>query len=230
MKKYLLNSLIIVMAGAKFCFGQNISPDQFRIGDIVDEKYAAFGLGTYREGQEHAYHVKFIGDVAGLKLICFYKDEGANPIMNPEEIELFLLKHGNIIDRRHERFGREKSPEFEILHDIFIQYIELKHKWFSNEADNQTYNPDEDHIDGLRFVVKEGKMVPLASLSKSELRIYRNLIFAKYGYIFKSEDLNAYFRATNWYKPNRDINVEQVVTEKDKELVNTMLKLESDSK
>ena len=41
----------------------------------------------------------------------------------------------------------------------------------------------------------------LSSFAKSELRILRNSIFAKHGYIFKSEDLKMYFSQFEWYKP-----------------------------
>lgn len=42
----------------------------------------------------------------------------------------------------------------------------------------------------------------LSGLTKSELRIARNEIFARYGFIFKSTDLQNYFNAQSWYYPN----------------------------
>ena len=39
----------------------------------------------------------------------------------------------------------------------------------------------------------------LKGLSKSELRIKRNEIFARHGYIFKSKDLQDYFSKQDWY-------------------------------
>lgn len=41
----------------------------------------------------------------------------------------------------------------------------------------------------------------ISSLSKSQLRILRNEIYARHGYIFKSADLKAYFGRYEWYKP-----------------------------
>lgn len=41
----------------------------------------------------------------------------------------------------------------------------------------------------------------LLGLSKQELRILRNEIFARHGYIFKSQDLRGYFSTKDWYKP-----------------------------
>lgn len=41
----------------------------------------------------------------------------------------------------------------------------------------------------------------IRSLSKPQLRILRNEIYARHGYIFKSADLKAYFSKYPWYKP-----------------------------
>lgn len=42
----------------------------------------------------------------------------------------------------------------------------------------------------------------LVGFSKAELRIARNEIYARHGYIFKSEDLQDYFSSQAWYSPN----------------------------
>lgn len=41
----------------------------------------------------------------------------------------------------------------------------------------------------------------LSYLTKEELRIARNEIYARHGYIFKSNDLKEYFSNTSWYQP-----------------------------
>jgi len=40
----------------------------------------------------------------------------------------------------------------------------------------------------------------LTELNKEDLRVYRNTIYAKYGYIFKTTDLREYFSQFSWYK------------------------------
>jgi hypothetical protein len=37
--------------------------------------------------------------------------------------------------------------------------------------------------------------------SKMQLKIMRNEVYARYGYIFKAKDMNAYFTAQQWYRP-----------------------------
>jgi serine/threonine protein kinase len=51
--------------------------------------------------------------------------------------------------------------------------------------------------------------------SRVELRIMRNEIFARYGYIFKSEDLRDYFNSQDWYSPRFD-NVNDMLTDLEK--------------
>lgn len=44
-------------------------------------------------------------------------------------------------------------------------------------------------------------------LSKNEIFVLRNLIFAKHGYIFKNVKLNNFFQQQSWYVPNRTYNL-----------------------
>ncbi|WP_203363357.1 YARHG domain-containing protein [Bacillus sp. REN10] len=46
----------------------------------------------------------------------------------------------------------------------------------------------------------------IAGLTKSELRLARNEIFARHGYMFKSKDLQNYFNNQSWYSPNPNFN------------------------
>lgn len=45
----------------------------------------------------------------------------------------------------------------------------------------------------------------LSSLSQKELSYLRNHIYAVHGYIFKSQELNAYFSQFDWYHPNPSV-------------------------
>jgi hypothetical protein len=58
-----------------------------------------------------------------------------------------------------------------------------------------------------------------------ELRIMRNEIYAKYGYIFKSEDLSKYFNKKSWYEP-RFNDVSDQLTPIEKENVTIIKSME----
>ncbi len=53
---------------------------------------------------------------------------------------------------------------------------------------------------------KNIKQDELTYLNDNQLRLYRNAFFAKDGYIFKSKDLQNYFKKFDWYKENNDFN------------------------
>lgn len=55
----------------------------------------------------------------------------------------------------------------------------------------------------------------LALLDSKELRLLRNSIYAKYGYMFSSQDLVTYFSRFSWYKPLMK-NVDDFLTDIDK--------------
>ncbi|WP_054636080.1 YARHG domain-containing protein [Thalassobacillus sp. C254] len=46
----------------------------------------------------------------------------------------------------------------------------------------------------------------LRGLTKDQLRIARNEIYARNGYVFNSKDLRQYFSSKSWYVPNRFYN------------------------
>lgn len=66
----------------------------------------------------------------------------------------------------------------------------------------------------------------LESKSLAELRVMRNEIFAKHGYIFKSQDLTEHFSNMDWYKPELS-DVNHLLTEIDKTNIDLILKQEA---
>lgn len=49
-----------------------------------------------------------------------------------------------------------------------------------------------------------------AELTKAELRIARNAIYAQHGYAFKSKDLQDYFQQFDWYIPDPNIMLDEI--------------------
>jgi hypothetical protein len=65
----------------------------------------------------------------------------------------------------------------------------------------------------------------LRGKSKQELKLMRNEIFARHGYIFKSPELNDYFRKKPWYKPQHD-DVNGLLSPEERQNVELIKKLE----
>jgi len=59
-----------------------------------------------------------------------------------------------------------------------------------------------------------------------ELKIMRNEIFARYGYIFKSPEMRDYFKYEKWYVPTYD-NVDNMLTDVEKKNIELIKRYES---
>lgn len=64
-----------------------------------------------------------------------------------------------------------------------------------------------------------------SNISKENLRLFRNLIYARNGYIFKSADLQKFFNSCSWYKPDPDFN-ETGIRKDEKDFIELMKKFE----
>lgn len=67
----------------------------------------------------------------------------------------------------------------------------------------------------------------VSSLSKTDLRLLRNSIYANKGFVFKDKELNEYFLNQYWYFPNPNLPYEQIIlTEAEKAIVAIIIGLE----
>ena len=71
----------------------------------------------------------------------------------------------------------------------------------------------ETDILGSRYLRLD--IFSLSQLNNSNLRLLRNMIYARHGYRFNSTDLIAYFGSFDWYTPKFD-NVDSLLTDIDK--------------
>ena len=76
------------------------------------------------------------------------------------------------------------------------------------------------------YVESEGKFKSLQDVEEKELKILRNRIFAKHGYIFKNEFYTNYFTDFAWYTPQHD-NVDHLLTTEEKALADHIKILEN---
>jgi hypothetical protein len=67
--------------------------------------------------------------------------------------------------------------------------------------------------------------VDIAGFSRYELKIMRNEIYARYGYIFKSKEMRNYFTAQSWYSP-RYSDVSSFLSETEKKNIELIKRYE----
>lgn len=82
-------------------------------------------------------------------------------------------------------------------------------KWVgAASTPSDTRNPLEDPslLDKLLSIEQ------LADMSRRDLRILRNTIYARHGYVFKSVLLTDYFQGTDWYKPDSEFTPKRLTS------------------
>lgn len=131
-----------------------------------------------------------------------------------------------------------------IISSIYSQNFE-KNK-YSTEIDCEypfTYQQAErlksaaEDIDLLRYktIIRNGIIeeiekpylndLQLGVLTKTELKLFRNIFYAKKGYIFADEDLTKYFNQFEWYKPKtKDV----IFTDLEKTAINRIKRFENE--
>ncbi|RPI76981.1 MAG: YARHG domain-containing protein [Desulfobacteraceae bacterium] len=77
------------------------------------------------------------------------------------------------------------------------------------------------------FLLEGSEEYYVSELSKAELNILRNTIFARHGYIFKKREIETFFMARSWYKP---ISKTIKLTEIDQKNLNFIMMLENPEK
>lgn len=76
------------------------------------------------------------------------------------------------------------------------------------------------------FELKENDLPDYSTVTKKTLRLFRNLIFARNGYVFKSKDLQDYFNSCTWYNPKHQFN-ENDMRKDEKDFISLMQIYES---
>ncbi len=111
------------------------------------------------------------------------------------------------LNQQEQAMQAEKQADLEKeLAEKNAELERLKDQGASNASSQQTF-----HARGFGDYpeASERKLTydDVARLNKFELKIMRNEIFARYGYIFKTQDMKNHFSTQRWYQPSyADVN------------------------
>ena len=73
--------------------------------------------------------------------------------------------------------------------------------------------------------------IEISEMTSANLRLLRNEIFARHGYIFKSQELTNYFSKFDWYQPKLTSDqVDKKLSETDRYNISLIKSLENDKK
>ncbi|MCB0476890.1 MAG: YARHG domain-containing protein [Crocinitomicaceae bacterium] len=118
------------------------------------------------------------------------------------------------------------SPEGKIIHPetnrkfSFTKFVYIDETYFQGCFCKFT---------GEEFEEGGAEIVKTAHLSLEDLDVMRNEIFAEYGYIFKSEKWQKYFKQFDWYQPKHE-NVDDQLSEMDKANIKVIVEMQKQMK
>ena len=145
-------------------------------------------------------------------------------------VALFMLFKGS--DDSHQSANQEQSKNVIQSNDTQNNNaqsgnnVQLDNKTQTN--DNEPTNTDAqpnipgDYPDARIRVLTASE---LSGYSKRELKLMRNEIFARHGYIFKTEDMKKYFSSKQWYEPKYN-DVNSMLTDIEQQNIGTIKQLE----
>ncbi|KAA1241029.1 YARHG domain-containing protein [Aquimarina sp. RZ0] len=96
--------------------------------------------------------------------------------------------------------------------------------FLSCKGQNETTEQTKQIATSFEFLSEE----VLKTKTKEELRLIRNEVFARKGYVFKSDDLNQYFKTKSWYTP--DATVKVTLSDEEQSYIDRVKNIENPSK
>lgn len=130
------------------------------------------------------------------------------------------------------------SPNFMLSKDIelvdWYNPKEKKEAYTHDDGKKQTYTSQiyraaSDQIYKINASKQKLTEANLKNLSKLDLEIIRNTIFARHGYSFRKETYRNFFEYTDWYVPVSN-NVDQEITPLEKENIALLQRMEKYAK
>jgi hypothetical protein len=102
-----------------------------------------------------------------------------------------------------------RAANFKPAEDLSINFWHLHNEW-NLWCDKPVKN---DFSDITQFIWGEAPEVVISKLTNEQLRLYRNLNYARMGYDFKDADLKKAFSKYNWYLPDPALKANAVPEE-----------------
>ena len=183
----------------------------FNIGDTIefanDVSFSLVEAGRAKNGNDTYVYLEVEIDnksdseyQASLSDITFYGDDYA--------LETVYTGNEDIVDkvigsgRKAKGYFYAKCPDFDSTTDIQAELGDAV--IIIKNADTEIVSTDDMQESEKDYIIPDSStrylsVDDLAGLSKEELKLARNEIFARHGRIFNDPDLQSYFEAQPWY-------------------------------
>lgn len=232
MKKYKIILLLLILWDLR-CHGQNLvePPTDFPSNYVVKEWHPSYLKGTHVFYENNNYLFIRGGIQEKRKEYEFGKWSTKNGIVTINiEFIVGIRPVGKVLnpDVYH-----ASHPDGYLLYEYYTKFEDWTKKTYSINPKEFLWedcyidlgeSPEEVNINLRSYKIagdfkiascKRLEDSDIEDLTKAELRLMRNEIFARYGYAFKSNDLQEHFKKFAWYIPTKE-NVDIFLTETEK--------------
>ena len=134
----------------------------------------------------------FLLSISIILCSCNNTEQESSANLKQKELELkekeLELKEKEMLDKKEadlDEKERELDKEKEQLNNV-------------KRSEDYTNTGSISYSDASQRLITPGE---LRNMSKYQLKIMRNEIFARHGYIFKTDDMRNYFSTKDWYIP-----------------------------
>lgn len=209
-------------------YGQSIvSGNQRPFRGILNESTSSFILDEPGDDKtDGRFEVKLKDDSLNGKWMAF----NSSAVKAPEK-RLKLLKKDFVYNPNfmlEEKDGDYSLVDWKNPKKFVERYIDEEGK--SESYTTETYRQASEAVYKLNASKQKLAEKDLKNLSKLDLQIIKNLVFARHGYSFKKETFRNFFEDTTWYIPVSD-NVDNELSELEKKnvaLINRFIKYAED--
>ena len=133
---------------------------------------------------------------------------------------LFVYNPNQKLDEMQERYINWNKKKTTMLD---------KSDTMDEDGYDSSYFTTTDEISKYNASVQKLTSKQISNMTKADLFILRNAIYARHGYSFKNQQLHAYFDKQPWYIPI-STNVKQYLTEIEKANIELLLRYEKNAK
>lgn len=120
---------------------------------------------------------------------------------------VFMFINSNSRDQNH-------KDDTSINMEIDNTSVDNKSKETKNKKDTESNESTDNSKDNDDYLLPTNERYitfdDLEGFSKDEIALIRNEIYARHGYVFKSEPFKSYFSKKEWYVPNPDFSTTEL--------------------
>lgn len=125
-----------------------------------------------------------------------------------------------------ETIGLKPLPELPEKYPYTKHKVLPREVWYNVPLKEKTFN----NTFITPYLLREASRQELSALDKSQLRLLRNAIYAQYGYVFNSQDLQEFYSQFEWYRmmtAKREDNDDIILLSEDKDRAELIMELEA---